>query len=175
MLALILGLACTPAPPTSPEQCAAMDNAPRRDDCYAQVAASVFRADPARGVAMVESDVTDQTVRDFIWLTVTRDVDPNTNKYCDRIVDEVLAERCRVLVSRPHLHRGLVEGGRKSPKSPMGGAPPGVGGPPPGMDGPPGMPPPGMRPPDGAQAPPGGPVVPGGTSDGSAPPPGSPP
>jgi len=146
----LLVLACTPAAPDSPEDCAALGDVTARDECYASVLPELFRTDPAGATRLVEQAVTDPTVKDYIWLAVTRDVDPNSNKYCDRIKDAVLAERCRVLVSRPHLHRGLVEGNRP-PRAPMGGAPPGV------------------------ANPPSGPVVPGGASNGSVPPPQSPP
>lgn len=142
---LLLVAACTPAAPDAPEDCAGLD-LPARDECYATVLPELFRTDPAGAVTQVEQLVSDPTVKDYIWLTVTRDVDPNSNKYCDRIKDAVLAERCRVLVSRPHLHRGLVDGNRP-PRAPMGGAPPGV------------------------APPPSGPVVPGGASNGSVPPP----
>lgn len=134
--ALLLALAaCTAGAPSSPEDCAAIDDVARRDDCYAQVLPDVFRTDPATGVALVDSAVTDPTVRDFIWLQVTRDVDPNTTRYCQRIQDSVLADRCRVLVSRPHLHRDLVDGSGRAPKTPGGGPPPS--GPPPGGGPPP--------------------------------------
>ena len=144
-LALLLA-ACTGATPRSVEDCAGLGDPTARDDCYARLLPEVFRADPARGIELTETAVTDPTVRDFIWLTVTRDVDPNTNKYCNRISDAVLADRCRVLVSRPHLHRGLVDGEGKTPRSPGGAPPPGAppGGPPPGP--PPGGPPPGGAP-----------------------------
>lgn len=135
-------LACSGGTPTTPEDCAGIGDLARRDDCYARVAPEVFRADPPAGVTLVEERVSDPTVRDFIWLEVTRDVDPNTDQYCRRIVDAALKERCMVLVSRPHLHRGLVEEGKKPPKSPMGGVPPGVS-PPPGA----GAPLPGAAPP----------------------------
>ncbi len=170
-----LVLACTKSVPTTPEACQAISDTVARDECYAVVLPTLFRADPARGINLTESEVTDQTVKDFIWLTVTREVDPNTNKYCDRIKDQVLAERCRVLVSRPHLHRGLVEGGR-APKTPMGGAPPGMA-PPPGGPPPNGTPMPGSAgaPQQGPGGPPPAPVMPGGASNGATPPPGSPP
>lgn len=154
-LGLLFG-ACTGATPRSVEDCAGLGDATARDDCYARLLPEVFRVDPAKGVELTESAVTDPTVRDFIWLTVTRDVDPNTNKYCNRISDAVLADRCRVLVSRPHLHRGLVDGEGKTPRSPGGGPPPGapMGGPPPGGappgGAPPAGPPPGEPPPAGA-------------------------
>jgi len=154
---LLLGVAaCTPGVPQSPEDCVDIGDVAKRDDCYAQVLPAVFRGDPVKGVSLTESAVTDQTVRDFIWLEVTRDVDPNSNKYCNRIKDPVLADRCRVLVSRPHLHRDLVDGSGKAPKTPGGGPsgpPPGApaGGPGPGAGKGPGGPPPGF---DGVAAPP---------------------
>lgn len=167
-----LVLACSSSAPTTPEDCQGLTDTVARDECYAVVLPPLFRTDPAKGIQLTDNAVSDQTVRDFIWLTVTREVDPNTNKYCDRIKDQVLAERCRVLVSRPHLHRGLVEGGR-APKTPMGGAPPGMAPPPP----PGGVPAPGSAgaPQQGPGGPPPGPVMPGGASNGSAPPPGAPP
>lgn len=119
-------LGCSGGAPSTPEDCAGIGDVARRDDCYAQVAPAVFRTDPKAGVALVTTGVSDQTVRDFIWLEVTRDVDPNTDQYCQRIVDAALKERCMVLVSRPHLHRGLVQEGKKPPKAPMGGVPPGA-------------------------------------------------
>lgn len=149
---IVLLLGCSPREPQSPSDCEGIGDAAARDDCYAVVAPALFRTDPKAGVALVEGKVTDPTVRDFIWLEVTRDVDPNTPRYCERIQDAALKDRCMVLVSRPHLHRGLVEPGQKPPKSPMGA---GAGGPPPG------------GPPPGEAAP----VMPGGAADGSVPPP----
>lgn len=144
---LLLLPACGSLDPKTPEDCAGIGDTAKRDDCYVKVLPDVFRADPARGVELVDTAVTDPTVKDFIWLEVTRDVDPNSNKYCNRIQDKVLADRCRVLVSRPHLHRDLVDGTGKTPRTP-GGAPVG----PPGGPPPPAAPPGGVAPPsDGAR------------------------
>ena len=120
---------------SSPADCDALSAGADADECWARFAPDVFREDPARGITVVEEKVTDPRVRDFIWLTVTREVDPSSYKYCDRIQEPALGERCRVLVSRPHLHRELlkerdgdVEG---APAGAGGGPPPGAGGPPP--------------------------------------------
>lgn len=138
----------------SPDDCAALSKGATADECWAQHAPALFKADPARGVQVVENDVSDQRIRDFIWLTVTREVDPSSYKYCDKIQEEALKDRCRVLVSRPHLHRELLKEGGGGPGGPPGGAqggpPPGGGPPPPG--GKPGGPPPGA----GGPPPPGG-------------------
>ena len=121
-----------------PEDCAALSKGANADECWAQHAPALFKTDPARGVAVVESDVSDQRIRDFIWLTVTREVDPSSYKYCDKIQEAALQDRCRVLVSRPHLHRELLKEGGGKGGVPSGGKP---GGPPP-PGGKPGGPPP---------------------------------
>ena len=111
---------------SSAADCEGLSMGEQADECWAQHAAEVFRTDPNRGVEIVENNVSDQRVKDFIWLTVTREVDPSSYKYCDRIQEEALAERCRVLVSRPHLHRELLK---------AGGGEDGKAGPPPGAQG----------------------------------------
>ena len=132
--------ACSTAP-SSPADCQAMSAGNERDECWATHAPELFRSTPNRAEAMavIEQQVGDARVRDFIWLSITREVDPSTFDYCKKIEEQALAERCRVLVSRPHLHRELV-----------GNTKPGPGGPPPGAG--PGGPPPGGGPPGGAPA-----------------------
>jgi len=68
------------------------------------------RADRAAGEALVE-EITDPLVKDYTWLTITREVDPGTPEYCRRIQKREIRDRCEMLVRRPHLHRGLGEGG----------------------------------------------------------------
>jgi hypothetical protein len=124
---------CKAAAPTSPEQCAAMSEAPARDECYLVVAPGVFVTDAKAGITLVETGITDPLTRDMAWYTVTKTVDPYSNKYCDRIQDATVAQRCRTVVSRPHLHRELTgKGGAPAgggPGGPSGGGP-SVGGPP---------------------------------------------
>lgn len=138
-------IACSPSEPSVPADCEAVLSSSAKDECYAKVAPEIFRTDPAAGQSLVEEKITDVTVRDFVYLKVTREVDPSTTRYCDRIQDRVLADRCRVLVSRPHLHRGLA--------TPPGGPP--SGGPAPGGGPPPGSPPPGGPPSAPSSPPPG--------------------
>ncbi len=106
MLLLLLG--CPPAEPRTAADCVSIGAAKARDECYLKVVEGVFRADAAAAIALVESGITDQQNRDFAWYKVTKDVDPSTNKYCDRIRDSVFADRCRLIVGRPHLSRGLA-------------------------------------------------------------------
>lgn len=151
-LVLPLVVACSGAAPSSAEDCAGIGSEKKRDDCYIEVLPAVFAADPAKGVEMVETKIADPVNRDFAWYTVTKRVDPNSNKYCDRIRDTALAARCRDVVARPHLHRDLTgasgPGSRPPPPPGPGGGPPASGATPP-----PGTPPPGG--PAGAVPPPG--------------------
>ncbi len=140
LLALLSVSACRTGDPQTPADCAASTGA-AADECYQRVAPAVFRQSPEAGIALVEEKIQDPTVRDFVYLSVTREVDPNTTRYCDRIKDKTFADRCRVLVSRPHLHRDLT-GQDRPPGSPPPGTPPAN--PPPGEA--PGAPPPAGQP-----------------------------
>ncbi len=131
LLATLLG--CAPSQPTTPEGCGALSSDAARDECFLAILPGIFKSDPAKGIALAESSIQDPATRDFVWLTVTRDVDPNSEKYCARIVDPLIRDRCKVLVARPHLHRELLDG-RAAPMRTGGpGGPPG--GPPPGAPG----------------------------------------
>ncbi len=155
-LTLLLALACSgdTAHYDDPDQCRAMDAGADRDECWAAVAPQLFREDPVAAQQTIIDQVQDDKVRDFIWLTVTREVDPGSTRWCELIQDPALAERCKVLVSRPHLHRALQEehggaAGQPPPGGRRGGGPPPAGPPPAG--GPRGGPPPGAgAPPPGA-------------------------
>ena len=108
------------------EDCDTVRGSSQRDECFAQMLPELFRTDAERASALVESEVQDQRIRDFIYLAVTRRVDPSTYQWCDKIEEPALKDRCRVLVSRPHLHRELVgplPDGQAHP--PPGGALPG--------------------------------------------------
>lgn len=145
----VLLLACSPKTPQTVADCDGLYSG--KDDCYAKMAPAEFNRDPQAGIDLVEKKIQDPTIRDFVYLTVTREIDPSTSKYCDRMKDEVLANRCKVLVSRPHLHRGL-SGKDVAPPGGSGAVPP--------SGGPPGAPPPG--------------AAPSGPAPGSAPPPPAP-
>ena len=153
MVASLAGASACSTAPSSAADCQAMGSSSARDECWATHASELFRnsTNRAEAVALIEQQVQDSQVRDFIWLSVTREVDPSSFTYCKKIEEQALAERCRVLVSRPHLHRELVGSGGKDKAGP-GGPPPGAG---------PGGPPPGGGPPRGG--PPGGEPTPGAT------------
>lgn len=113
---------CVQSGPATPERCKAMSAGPARDECWATAAPELFRGDVAAAEALIREQVTDPTVLDFIWLSVTREVHPETPRYCEKISDEAMKTRCRTVVSRPHLHRSLKEGA--DPQGQRPGPPP---------------------------------------------------
>jgi hypothetical protein len=116
-LLLALLMACsTSAPPASIEDCHGRAASPARDECFAAFLPALFELDPMAAGALTESDIQDPLVRDFVYLQVTRDVDPAGGRWCDRISAPVVAERCRVLARRPHLQRARL--GRAQPGEP---------------------------------------------------------
>ena len=150
----------------SPEDCMALDAGDARDECWSLQAVPLFKQnedDPTAAEKIINEQVSSSQIRDFIWLDVTKRVSPQSRYYCQKIETSALRERCATLVSRPHLHRELLQG--------EGGAP-GPGGGPPSKGkgkskGPGKAPPPGGGP--GGGGPGGG--GPGGGGPGGAPPP----
>ncbi len=106
------------------EDCANQRKSNQKDECYAELLPELFRSDPEKADGIAQREVSDTQVRDFIYLAVTRKVDPSTLRWCDRIQESVLAERCRVLVNRPHLHRDLLGGAMPGAREVSGAAPP---------------------------------------------------
>lgn len=129
-LLLALALACTPETYTSVEQCEEMKGGADRDTCYAETLPELYRTNREKAERLTREEVSDPRVRDYVYLTVTRDVDAGSMRYCDMIEETALKERCRVLVSRPHLHRELSG----KPAQPFAPGDKGRPGPPPGGD-----------------------------------------
>ena len=108
-LFLVLTLACDNSTvPRSSEDCMGMNKGELRDDCWSNHILSVFEENEKRGTDILNDHISDPQVADYLWLMVTRDYNPSTRKYCDRIMNSALKERCMVLVSRPHLHRDIL-------------------------------------------------------------------
>jgi hypothetical protein len=107
LLSMLLLWACGGGVPTTVDDCNGLSPGDA-DACLGTVLPLLFRQDRAQAEELTASRVHSSLVRDYIWLTVTRDVDPRSYRWCDRIEDGAMAERCRALVSRPHLHRALL-------------------------------------------------------------------
>ncbi len=108
----LLLLSCGQADPstwTRPEHCEPVTPERARDECRAAVAPEVFRQDLGAGERWV-AGIGDLLIRDYAWLSVTREVDLRGKRYCDRIETPELQERCNTLVSRPHLLQQLQKG-----------------------------------------------------------------
>lgn len=121
-LLLSLVVACsTQSQPSSLDACHGMDASPQRDECYADFLPELFLTDPPRAAELVQHGIEDSLVRDFVYLQVTRDLDPAGGRWCERISSTTVAERCRVLARRPHLQRARL--GRDADTPPAPGAP----------------------------------------------------
>ncbi len=108
-LLLALFMACsTHSQPSSLEDCHGMEVSAARDECYADFLPDLFLTDPPRAAELVEQNIQDVLVRDFVYLQVTRDLDAAGGRWCERISAGPVAERCRVLARRPHLQRARL-------------------------------------------------------------------
>lgn len=87
------------------EDCAALSPGDVKDDCYGHFIVDIFKTDSKRGMQIMNEEISNDSVRDFLWLEITRKVDPTTTKFCQLIKTQTLMKRCQTLVSRPHLHR----------------------------------------------------------------------
>lgn len=137
-MTLLVLLACQPDPDswTTVADCESL-SAPSQDECFLQVGVELAKNDEAAGVAIVER-ISDPLVLDYAWHSLTRDVDPTSYRWCEKITNEKLADRCRVIVSRPHMHQHLIDhdgappplqggpGGGKGTKGPPGPPPDGA-------------------------------------------------
>ena len=63
---------------------------------------------------IMQQEISNDNVRDYLWLEVTRKVDPTTTKFCQLIQSQTLLKRCQTLVSRPHLHRETLRQNEKT-------------------------------------------------------------
>ena len=104
-------LACQSTPKASwstQEDCAALPAGDVKDDCFGHFIVDIFKSDPKRGMQIMQQEISNDRVRDYLWLEITRKVDPTTTKFCQLIQSQTLMKRCQTLVSRPHLHRDTL-------------------------------------------------------------------
>ena len=93
--------------------CASLTMGNVKDDCYGHFIVDIFKSDSSRGMEIMQKEISNDNVRDYLWLEVTRKVDPTTTKFCQLIKSQTLLKRCQTLVSRPHLHRETLRQNEK--------------------------------------------------------------
>ena len=116
MWLLVLLFACTGTKQkawTQSSDCENLSMGTEKDDCWGQFLVDEFKNDRKRGADIIVNQISDPKVQDFLWLEVTRKVDPSNMQYCKRIEDPTLKSRCQTLVNRPHLHRETLRQNEK--------------------------------------------------------------
>ena len=98
------------------EDCADLPSGDVKDDCFGHFIVDIFKSDAKRGMEIMQQEISNDSVRDYLWLEITRKVDPTTTKFCQLIQSKTLLKRCQTLVSRPHLHRETLRQNDNSPK-----------------------------------------------------------
>lgn len=98
------------------EDCHQLEKGDIKDDCWSNFIVDVFAGDRKSGAKIMEDQISNSKVRDFLWLEITRKVDPSSMTYCKEIKDKTLLERCKTLVSRPHLHRETLRDSKPKKK-----------------------------------------------------------
>ena len=120
VIASILFMGCQSTPDkgwSTQEDCASLPAGNVKDDCYGHFIVDIFKSDAKRGMEIMQQEISNDNVRDYLWLEVTRKVDPTTTKFCQMIQSQTLLKRCQTLVSRPHLHRETLRQNEKKQQS----------------------------------------------------------
>ena len=104
MILLFSLFACTPQW-SSIDDCLALAPSNQGDDCLSTHVVELFKKDPKKAQKELPSLVQDPIILDYLWLKVTREYNPATQDYCQKIKDTLLKNRCITLVRRPHLYR----------------------------------------------------------------------
>ena len=102
-------LACTQTTWTTVEDCYALSKGEARDDCFSHHVITMFKDNPQKTEQDVAALIHDPLVRDYIWLKVTREYNPASQRYCQKIQNKTLKERCITIVRRPHLYKEKLE------------------------------------------------------------------
>ena len=75
-----------------------------RENCYTDKIMSQYKEKPKDALKLVDEVLT-PTTRDFVLMELTREYHPQSRHLCVKMVDQLLQERCLMMVSRPHLQR----------------------------------------------------------------------
>jgi hypothetical protein len=102
---LPLLLACLPDEPRTVADCSGPATRAQQDECLAKVVVALWPTDHEGATRVADQQITDPLVRDFAWLQVVMQADPQNASVCARIEDATLKARCDTRVQRPHLNR----------------------------------------------------------------------
>ena len=78
------------------EDCASLPIGNVKDDCYGHFIVDIFKSDPKSGMKIMQQEISNDDVRDYLWLEVTRKVDPTTTKFCQLIKSQTLLSVVRL-------------------------------------------------------------------------------
>ena len=120
IIASILLMSCNSAPDkgwSTQKDCSSLPTGNVKDDCFGHFIVEIFKSDAKRGMEIMQQEISNDNVRDYLWLELTRKVDPTTTKFCQLIKSPTLLKRCQTLVSRPHLHRETLRQHEKAQQS----------------------------------------------------------
>ena len=109
MLLWIL-LACQTQTWSSAEDCEELPMGPNKDQCWSVHLMEIFKDDLETGDRIAQAQIQDS--RDSRFYLPQCDCvkfEPSTTKWCDKMTEAAMKERCQVLVSRPHLHRDVLQ------------------------------------------------------------------
>ena len=98
-------LACSQTTWSSAEDCYTLSKGEARDDCFSHHVVTMLNSNAPKTEQDIATLIHDPLVRDYIWLKATREYNPASQKYCQKIQDKTLKERCITLVRRPHLYK----------------------------------------------------------------------
>ena len=98
---------CAPEPPAETD-CEAMPMGDEKDRCWSEQILDEFLKNHDQAVQIVEEQISDPDIRDFIWYLVSTSLVPYSPRYCERIQSSVLRERCLAPLRRPHLWGGGI-------------------------------------------------------------------
>ena len=79
-----------------------------RENCYTDKIMSQYKGKPEEALSLVDEVLT-STTRDFVLMELTREFHPQSRHLCMKMADQILQERCLMMVSRPHLQRNKMK------------------------------------------------------------------
>ena len=87
------------------DDCVGLAKSPQADACFTEFAVELVKRDGSKGEKVISDGVENPKVLDYIWLTLSKELELSNYRYCDMIVESAMEDRCRTIVGRPHLRQ----------------------------------------------------------------------